>query len=542
MTSKNFFTISLLSIFLLGCSPEIIHYPDKLNELDKNWLVTPDEAYQWSKVKDDNLPTLTGSKEWRNYMEFLESNLNDYGVIDGFRNSWEFERWYTSNDSLKWSLHSDGDVVRVAHYGAYSGSTDSKGITAEMIYYDHNDPPESIEGKIVVIPTKPHPGEPYPKDYLINYTFNDFEYATNSNTFPNPFKFVDPSQSFTFDIWWQLAQGLDRIAKDGKAAGAIIVYDMAYERTKGIYTFPVPELYNSPTLILSREDGAKVIADAKDRKLATLRLEATIETSEAYQYIAYLPGKNYGTNADEQILLVNHTDGPSITQDNGALGLLAIIKYFSNIPQEYRPRTLVVFLDSRHYMPGMEDSHSEPDWLRRYPEAKEKIVGIIQAEHLGEMDYREIDGRVEPTGYAEQSYLWTRNNDLLVDAAITALNKYGWSRAQVSVPERLGKRDKLQQVWWGVGALGQADTGYYNCYVWHCLDLPGFGLGGFLGHYWTTDSRIERWDKNLFVSQVATMTELTGVLMTSDIQDIQSQGSENSFLNNTNRDKQFGDD
>lgn len=542
MTSKNFFTISLLSIFLVGCSPETIHYPDKLNELDKNWLVTPDEAYQWSKVKDDNLPTLTGSKEWRNYMEFLESNLNDYGVIDGFRNSWEFERWYTSNDSLKWSLHSDGDVVRVAHYGAYSGSTDSKGITAEMIYYDHNDPPESIEGKIVVIPTKPHPGKPYPKDYLINYTFNDFEYATNSNTFPNPFKFVDPSQSFTFDIWWQLAQGLDRIAKDGKAAGAIIVYDMAYERTKGIYTFPVPELYNSPTLILSREDGAKVIADAKDRKLATLRLEATIETSEAYQYIAYLPGKNYGTNADEQILLVNHTDGPSITQDNGALGLLAIIKYFSNIPQEYRPRTLVVFLDSRHYMPGMEDSHSEPDWLRRYPEAKEKIVGIIQAEHLGEMDYREIDGRVEPTGYAEQSYLWTRNNDLLVDAAITALNKYGWSRAQVSVPERLGKRDKLQQVWWGVGALGQADTGYYNCYVWHCLDLPGFGLGGFLGHYWTTDSRIERWDKNLFVSQVATMTELTGVLMTSDIQDIQSQGSENSFLNNTNRDKQFGDD
>jgi len=30
--------------------------------------------------------------------------------------------------------------------------------------------------------------------------------------------------------------------------------------------------------------------------------------------------------------------------------------------------------------------------------------------------------------------------------------------------------------------------------------------------------------------------------MTSDIQDIQSQGSENSFLNNTNRDKQFRDD
>ena len=66
------------------------------------------------------------------------------------------------------------------------------------------------------------------------------------------------------------------------------------------------------------------------------------------------------------------------------------------------------------------------------------------------MDYREVDGRVEPTGYAEQSYLWTRNNDVLVDAAIAAVNKYGWSRAQMSVPERPGKRGRLQQVWWAL--------------------------------------------------------------------------------------------
>ena len=174
MTRKISVVIALLSTLIAGCAAESVYYSDKLTQLDKNWLVTPEEAYQWSKVKDANLPTLTGSKEWRNYMEFLQSNLNELGVVDGFRNSWEFERWYTSNDSVNWSLHSNGDEVRVAHYGAYSGSTDSAGITAEMIYYDHNDPPESIEGKIVVIPTKPHPREPYPEDYLINYTFNCF--------------------------------------------------------------------------------------------------------------------------------------------------------------------------------------------------------------------------------------------------------------------------------------------------------------------------------------------------------------------------------
>ena len=532
--------VCLTILGLVACDAEEFSSYPNLTDIQDDWLVTAEEAREWALMKHDNLPTLTGSAEWLNYMNFLEATLDTFGVVDGTRNAWQFERWHTSDDSSQWSLLSDGEPVRVANYGAYSGSTDSKGITAELIYYDHDNPPESIEGKIVVIPTRKHPNPPFADNYLINYTFNDYEYATDAQTLPAPFEFVPPSESFTFDIWWQLAQGLDRIPREGNAAGAIIVYDMAYERTKGLYTFGVPTLYNSPTLILSRDDGAKVIDDALKGKSATLRLEATVETSEAFQYIAYLPGANYGTPADEQIILVNHTDGPSITQDNGALGLLGIVKYFSNIPQSERPRTLTVFLDCRHYMPGMEDEHAAPDWFTRFPEKKSNIVGMIQAEHLGEMDYREVEGRVEPTGHAEQSYLWTRNNELLITAATNAVRKYGWSRAQLSVPERPGKRGGLQQVWWGVGAIGQADTGYYNCDVWHCLDLPGFGLGGFLGYYWTSDSGIERWNEDLFVSQTATMTELTGVLMTADLTEIQSKGTEESFLDKTNRDEQFG--
>ncbi len=532
--------VCLTILGLVACDAEEFSSHPNLTDIQDDWLVTAEEAREWALMKHDNLPTLTGSAEWLNYMNFLEATLDTFGVVDGTRNAWQFERWHTSEDSSQWSLLSDGEPVRVANYGAYSGSTDSKGITAELIYYDHDNPPESIEGKIVVIPTRKHPNPPFGDNYLINYTFNDYEYATDAQTLPAPFEFVPPSESFTFDIWWQLAQGLDRIPREGNAAGAIIVYDMAYERTKGLYTFGVPTLYNSPTLILSRDDGAKVIDDALKGKSATLRLEATVETSQAFQYIAYLPGANYGTPADEQIILVNHTDGPSITQDNGALGLLGIVKYFSNIPQSERPRTLTVFLDCRHYMPGMEDEHAAPDWFTRFPEKKSNIVGMIQAEHLGEMDYREVEGRVEPTGHAEQSYLWTRNNELLITAAKNAVRKYGWSRAQLSVPERPGKRGGLQQVWWGVGAIGQADTGYYNCDVWHCLDLPGFGLGGFLGYYWTSDSGIERWNEDLFVSQTATMTELTGVLMTADLTEIQSKGTEESFLDKTNRDEQFG--
>jgi hypothetical protein len=497
-------------------------------DLDPDWLVSTQEAYQWVSVKNENLPTFTGSPEWLNYMAFLEKKLSEYGAVDFFRNSWEFERWDTSDDDSNWSLTSDGNPVRVAHYGAYSGSSGPDGITAELIYYDHDNPPASIEGKIVVIPTRPHPEPPFDQNYLVNYTFNDYEYATDPENLAPPFEVVDPSFSFTFDIWWQLAQRLERIPQQGGAAGAIIVYDMAYERTRGIYTFPVPALYDSPTLVLSREDGARVIADAKAGKTATLRLEATLESAQAYQLIAYLPGRDYGTDKDEQIVLVNHTDGPSISQDNGALGLLAIIKYFSNIPQGERPRTLTIYLDCRHYMPGMEIVFSQVSWLNRFPEAKDRIVGMVQAEHLGEMDFREVDGRVEAVGLPEQSYLWTRNNPILIDAAIVAVKKHGWTRVQVAVPERPGIKGGIQQVWWGVGALGTRggpvdEEPLRRCAVWHCLDVPGFGLGGFLGHYWTVDADISRWSQALFVSQATTMTELTGVLMTADLEDIKPE-------------------
>ena len=138
-----------------GLDSATIH--PNLTELRSEWIVTPSEANRWASIKNDNLPTLTGSQEWLNYMHFLEEKFAEYGAVDGVKNSWQFERWYTSEDDSKWSLVSNGAPVRVASYGAYSGSTPAEGITADLILYDHDNPPENIEGKIVVIPTRPHP-------------------------------------------------------------------------------------------------------------------------------------------------------------------------------------------------------------------------------------------------------------------------------------------------------------------------------------------------------------------------------------------------
>ena len=64
--------------------------------------------------------------------------------------------------------------------------------------------------------------------------------------------------------------------------------------------------------------------------------------------------------------------------------------------------------------------------------------------------------------------------------------------------------------WRGVGAFARGaltNVEYWGEEGW---DLPVYGLGGWLGNYWSTRSGIEVWDKDLFKIQANTMTELVG--------------------------------
>ena len=132
-----------------GCS-------EKPAEFQESYLFSVADAQQWHEVKDSQGPTFAGSPSWKNYLEFLEESLRERGVVDIRQNAWDYHRWSTSDwpDNSAWSLSVDGEPVRVAHYGAYSGSTGEAGVTAELILYDPDDPPDSIEGKIAVLVTR----------------------------------------------------------------------------------------------------------------------------------------------------------------------------------------------------------------------------------------------------------------------------------------------------------------------------------------------------------------------------------------------------
>jgi len=467
---------------------------DYLTTVNKSLLPTPDDLQEWHILKDRAGPTFAGSPSWKSYLSFLENGFEQCDLTNIKKDSITYKRWFTSHERNKgdWTLAIEGENVRVASYWPNSGSTNTSGITAPLIYHDDDNPPASIEGKIAVfeIPLLP---DPLPPMFDV---YSGFEYVTEDDT--------HPTDSFSLNQWYQIAYpglfgGYNEILKDGKAVGGLVISEMGPGRASGIYMLPYESSeFGVPALYLDRVSGRIVKEAAMKGRTATLKLLAEKEEVETFFLSGFLPGKHYEKENDEIVLLLTHTDGPNLTQENGALGMLAVMHYFSQIPQEERPRTLLTVLDPQHYMPGRH----AVDWFELHPEPAGKIVASMGIEHLGQVEYREKGDDFFSTGKPEVTRLFVQDNDYLIQMAIKAVKDNQLPRTYVHCPPRSGGR------WEAMGAIALE------------RDIPGYGFSTDMSAHWSIDARIATFDKNLAWKQIAVATQLTGVLLQADLKEI----------------------
>jgi hypothetical protein len=483
-----------------------------LHRIYPRYMVSKEVAQDWHVRKDSmGGPTIAGSPSWKNFLNLCEEELQTYGVVDMIKHPWTYTRWESTEwpDDSKWGLTVDGEKIQVASTGCNSGSTSKEGVTGQLVRYEEGMDPEKLRGKIAVI-LKDTTDSPMTvanldlKDTSGGVVrVGDYEYLSSEDTFPNPqVPRWEGGQLSPFRLMGTQTE-LETLVRGG-AIGALLILRLSHDALSGTYTFPVPALHNMPTLYIDKKTGRNLIKAAEEGKEATLRLEATTHESETYQLFGYLPGKDYGTEKDEQILLITHTDGPSISQDNGALGILGLVRYFSNIPQAERPRTLQIFLDCRHYMPGMERAFTEESYPTLHPEIHNKVVAAMGMEHLGQMQVKELDG-YGLTDKVELSTVWVTEDQYLVDLTIQAVKDNELARVQVQCPGRLGKHGGEQGPWYGLGRV--ADR----------LEVPGASTMGSMTAYWSSKARMDYFDAEHFVDQVATMSQICGNIMTANI-------------------------
>jgi len=507
-------------------------------------MITPDQAWEWNVFKSQGGPTYAGSTGWKRYTDFLTAKMQEFGALDldyvdipydhYIVDDWPDRRTHTHDSGRAIEkLISDGTPVPVvASYGMTSGFTPPEGVTAQMLYYDPGRPPasEDIAGKILVFQTPPYPKPPYSNSFLDNYTPTDYEWRSPGNW---PLLFVPPPTSVTSSFhcrWvWSQLNGFAAIGMKGRAVAIVAVYDLSPGAAFGLAQRSVytadgraglgAKYINCPTLTLDRVNGAKVLADAKAGKKATLTLTARLQRDTGKAILAYLPGKNYGTPLDEQVLLATHTDAMSLIEENGGLGMLGIMSYFNHLPGTARPRTLVFYFDCRHFMPGGEASWPQFDYYTIHPERLKSIVATIGIEHMGGRQTIEVGPGGNQYVYSKErpedggvitSLMDVHNNNIwLVEAIARAATDNRWPRVDV----------KAGNVAPGMNG-GFQGTVKSPMNKGRAYRIPGIGLAGDWPGAWTqtyaqvdTEAGAHGFDENYFGQQVAGLSQLAGEFM-----------------------------
>lgn len=477
-----------------------------LATINPAWLVSEREATDWHKFKDSKGPALAGSESWRSFLEFLEVKLKEYGCVDVRRSPWTFNRLVTSvwPDDSKWSLVSNGLRVPLGNFGANCGTTGPQGVTADLVLWDPVTKPD-IKGKIVVY-------RPVPRaDVRDAFANSDYELRTPFDSWPVEGKPAPQAQtdvpSISNVVWDEMTATSTFVetVRNLQPAGVVFAMNLNQALTAGLYTFGVPADYDFPSVYVDRANGDAVIADAKAGRAATIRVEGARVPSEAYQLIAYLPGRDYGTPEDQQVQLRTHTDGPSISQDDGGFGLLGVVKYISRVPKKDRPRSLMIEMDCRHFMPGMERSWGAEDYFTKNPSARDKVVAMVAMEHLGQIEYVEDGEGIKPSGRSLETWIYASPDPGMLNAALKAAKDNNVRSVVIRSPGRPGVNGKSQGPWYGMSGGGRF------------LGLPTYGVQGDLGAYWAHAAKIQHFDARSFTRQVGAFSQLVGYLMTTTL-------------------------
>jgi hypothetical protein len=515
-----------------------------LTQIDRQLMITPQQALDWHLFKAKCGPTYAGSSGWKQFTDFLTSKLPQFGAVDldsvdipydhYIVDDWPDRRTheYASGMAVE-KLVTDGTPVPVvASYGMTSGSTPPEGITAPLIFFDAAHPPsgEQMAGKIVVFQTAQYPSPPYSNSFLDNFTVTDHEWRSPGE-WPPMFTTVPTSVGTSFHgrwVWNQLP-GFAATAIKAKAAGMVVVYDLSPGMAFGLAQRSVytpdgkaglgAKYINCPTLTRDRVHGAKVIVDARAGRMATLTLKARFQRDTGRAFLASLPGANYGTPRDQQVLIATHTDAMSLIEENGGLGLLGILSYFNQVPKASRARTLVFYFDCRHFMPGGEASWPEYDYYTIHADRLKSIVATVGVEHMGGRQTVESSNtyayspKSPENGGVITSLMDVYNNNMwLVETIARAATDNHWPRVDV----------KAGNVAPGVNG-GFQGTVKSPMNKGRAYKIPGVGLAGDWPGAWTqTYSQVDTeagpagFDKDYFVQQVAGLTQIAGDLLRVD--------------------------
>ncbi|MBR2834235.1 MAG: twin-arginine translocation signal domain-containing protein [Coriobacteriales bacterium] len=499
-----------------------------LDEIDPEKLMPAELGYEWHAYKDACGPLYPGYPHYDEYLDWVEQKLTEYGCVDKLQHEWQMQSYFCND----WPVHEgsmsvvlDGEEIEAGANPRLCGDEDHQSATGEMVFVDIDTDPETVkgayEGKILVTTPAGYPEKPYTDSFKGTYVITDTNYRTAPEFSVGIGEIVPETENNSWHTRWDFGQWSKacKLVRETGAAGGIILTSLTWGTLKGLVDRQGSNRTQAPIVCLDFTYKDQFMAAAEAGKEVTVNLKAEYLKAVNHNYFMFLPGKYYGTDQDEYITINSHSDAMNLTQDNGALGTLGIIHYFSQIPQEERNRTIVACIDTRHFIEGAEGA-TGVDWegnsysnremhepYRCFPEVAEKTIVTIGLEHMGELeaaeDYENND--IVVTGRPELSFMKADDNDWCARILIQAATDSGLERADIKVDGRPGNFGEFK----GTVRAVQASTHQLPvCVIGEAGNWPGAHTQMYTGIRFFSDKK--------FRDEVDTWTRVTNAFMQVD--------------------------
>ena len=378
-------------------------------------------------------PKYTGNKAHTTFVDFLAAEFKTIGC-DVVRDTYRLPRW----DARRWAITitpASGApfTAPVTSYFPYSGETSPSGVSG-VLRFAGASPDVALNdlgGTVALVEFATAT-----RDWARLYTPWGIHPA--SDRFPASLK---PARGGVND--------LTPFRKAGAVAVILSWTDISDANAADQYTpFSRPP-QGIPGLYVGRDTGARLKALAASGARATVVLEADIfPDTRTDTLIATLPG----SSPNEAIIVNTHTDGPNATEENGALGILALAKYFAALPKGERKRTLVFPLTTGHFAGPWVPSIRGV--IEKHPDVIKQAVAAVTVEHLGCREWLD-DAAMHDTATGKYEWSVAITPDQTMGEALVAALDGSRDRAAVVNPVNggwLGEGSSLSRA--GVPTIG----------------------------------------------------------------------------------------
>jgi hypothetical protein len=372
----------------------------------------------------------TGSPNHAEFVDQIAREIESLG-LPVHRDSHRFSRW-SLNSSSDCALEVADQEVPVASVYPYSGLTGPDGVTGVLQLAGCV--PWKMRGKIAVFDV------PYPSVPVKLLVDELGRLQLGASDFP---------KAIAHPVLASTALGPDlAAAKAAGAVGVIAVWgrDVGWPRDGNMtpkladyqyvpFTFPYRDI---PAVWVAGEKGRQLLENASLGKTATLTLKASLSPGTLTDTVWTVVE---GEITNESILVVTHTDGVNVVEENGPIGVLELVRMFAD--EEKPKRTLVFVFVTGHLRIPAVTNHGQATtaWLAAHPEwwsgkngAPRAVAGLV-IEHLGALECDSKD-RVEPA--VELTYATNATMQRVLEAS--------WSEAKRTRGLTLIARPRLLQI------------------------------------------------------------------------------------------------